>query len=49
MPLAVLLVGLTGSGKTTVAKALADHGYIRLSVDEEVHRPASTHRPKTKK
>ncbi|WP_318279539.1 MULTISPECIES: AAA family ATPase [Streptomyces] len=38
MPLAVLLVGLTGSGKTTVAKTLADHGYIRLSVDEEVHR-----------
>ncbi|PNE36382.1 AAA family ATPase [Streptomyces noursei] len=38
MPLAVLLVGLTGSGKTTVAKSLADHGYIRLSVDEEVHR-----------
>ncbi|GAA2656308.1 ATP-binding protein [Streptomyces lunalinharesii] len=38
MPLAVLLVGLTGSGKTTLAQALADHGYVRLSVDEEVHR-----------
>ncbi|MFF8293567.1 AAA family ATPase [Streptomyces sp. NPDC016309] len=38
MPLAVLLAGLTGSGKTTVAEALADRGYIRLSVDEEVHR-----------
>lgn len=38
MPLAVLLAGLTGSGKTTVAQALADRGYIRLSVDEEVHR-----------
>ncbi|MFE4023629.1 AAA family ATPase [Streptomyces sp. NPDC059101] len=38
MPLAILLVGLTGSGKTTVAKTLADHGYVRLSVDEEVHR-----------
>ncbi|MFI7093964.1 AAA family ATPase [Streptomyces lydicus] len=38
MPLAVLLAGLTGSGKTTVAQALADHGYVRLSVDEEVHR-----------
>ncbi|WP_406251469.1 AAA family ATPase [Streptomyces cyaneofuscatus] len=38
MPLAVLLVGITGSGKTTVAQALADHGYTRLSVDEEVHR-----------
>lgn len=38
MPLAVLLVGLTGSGKTTVAQALANHGFSRLSVDEEVHR-----------
>ncbi|MEU9603392.1 ATP-binding protein [Streptomyces sp. NPDC048057] len=38
MPLAVLLVGLTGSGKTTIAQALAGHGYVRLSVDEEVHR-----------
>ncbi|GAA2620191.1 ATP-binding protein [Streptomyces axinellae] len=38
MPLAVLLAGLTGSGKTTVAQALARHGYVRLSVDEEVHR-----------
>ncbi|MFI6286069.1 AAA family ATPase [Streptomyces sp. NPDC051018] len=38
MPLAVLLVGLTGSGKTTVARFLAGHGFVRLSVDEEVHR-----------
>jgi predicted kinase len=38
VPLAVLLAGITGSGKTTVAQALADHGYMRLSVDEEVHR-----------
>ncbi|MEU5401667.1 ATP-binding protein [Streptomyces sp. NPDC005963] len=38
MPLAVLLVGLTGSGKTTIARFLTGHGYIRLSVDEEVHR-----------
>ncbi|MDT3728769.1 ATP-binding protein [Streptomyces sp. DSM 41972] len=38
MPLAVLLAGLTGSGKTTVAQALAGHGFTRLSVDEEVHR-----------
>ncbi|WFB09918.1 ATP-binding protein [Streptomyces sp. LX-29] len=37
-PLAVLLVGITGSGKTTVAQALAARGMIRLSVDEEVHR-----------
>jgi predicted kinase len=38
VPLAVLLAGLTGSGKTTVAQALAEHGFTRLSVDEEVHR-----------
>ncbi|MGE9280296.1 AAA family ATPase [Streptomyces rochei] len=38
VPLAVLLVGITGSGKTTVAQALVGHGYTRLSVDEEVHR-----------
>lgn len=38
VPLAVLLVGLTGSGKTTVARFLTGHGFVRLSVDEEVHR-----------
>ncbi|MEV0599857.1 ATP-binding protein [Streptomyces sp. NPDC050315] len=38
MPLAVLFVGITGSGKTTLAQALADRGMVRLSVDEEVHR-----------
>ncbi|WP_343244707.1 ATP-binding protein [Streptomyces sp. SID11385] len=38
MAIAVLLVGLTGSGKTTVARALAARGFVRLSVDEEVHR-----------
>ncbi|MFB6980337.1 AAA family ATPase [Streptomyces scopuliridis] len=37
-PLAILFVGLTGSGKTTIAQALATRGYVRLSVDEEVHR-----------
>lgn len=38
VPLAVLLAGLTGAGKTTVAQGLAGHGFTRLSVDEEVHR-----------
>ncbi|MFE7130541.1 AAA family ATPase [Streptomyces sp. NPDC057638] len=37
-PLAVLFIGITGSGKTTLAQALTAHGYTRLSVDEEVHR-----------
>lgn len=37
-PLAVLLVGITGSGKTVLAQALADRGMVRVSVDEEVHR-----------
>ena len=31
-----LLVGLTGSGKTTFAKQLEARGIVRLSVDEEV-------------
>jgi len=35
-PLVVLLCGITGSGKTVLAKALADRGLHRLSVDEEV-------------
>ncbi|MFD4950478.1 AAA family ATPase [Streptomyces sp. NPDC058451] len=37
-PTAVLLIGITGSGKTHLAQALADCGLVRLSVDEEVHR-----------
>ncbi|MFF7234620.1 AAA family ATPase [Streptomyces sioyaensis] len=37
-PLAVLLVGITGSGKTVLAQSLASRGLVRLSVDEEVHR-----------
>ncbi|WP_219823248.1 AAA family ATPase [Nocardia nova] len=34
----ILLCGITGSGKTVLAKALADEGFTRLSVDEEVFR-----------
>lgn len=34
----VLLCGITGSGKTVIAKALAEKGFTRLSVDEEVFR-----------
>ncbi|WP_435271985.1 AAA family ATPase [Streptomyces parvulus] len=37
-PVVYLLVGLTGSGKTTYAKQrLVPTGAVRLSVDEEVH------------
>lgn len=36
-PVVYLLAGLTGSGKTTYAKALEHRGVTRLSVDEEVH------------
>jgi predicted kinase len=35
-PVVYLLVGLTGSGKTTFAKTLESAGAVRLSVDEEV-------------
>ena len=46
-----LLVGLTGSGKTTFARRLETRGVVRLSVDEEVfssfqvshETPAHTH------
>jgi signal recognition particle GTPase len=45
--LVVLLVGITGSGKTTLAKALAAGGMVRLAVDEEIHRRWTTWRPAT--
>ncbi|WP_028648762.1 ATP-binding protein [Nocardiopsis sp. CNT312] len=39
VPTVFLLVGLTGSGKTTYARSVLEpRGVVRLSVDEEVHR-----------
>ena len=35
-PVAYLLIGLTGSGKTTYSRRLEAAGVLRLSVDEEV-------------
>ena len=35
-PVVYLLIGLTGSGKTTYARRLEAEGVLRLSVDEEV-------------
>jgi predicted kinase len=37
-PVCVLMVGLPGSGKTTLARVLADHGFLRLCPDEEMWR-----------
>lgn len=38
-PFCVLMVGLPGSGKkTTLARALTDRGYERISPDEEMFR-----------
>lgn len=34
--LVVLMCGIAGSGKTTFSQKLAECGYIRLSIDEEV-------------
>ena len=36
-PVVCLLCGLSGSGKTTAARALEGAGYERLSVDEVIH------------
>ena len=36
--LVVMLCGIAGSGKTTLAKRLEKMGFLRLSIDEEVWR-----------
>ncbi len=42
-PLAVLMIGMAGSGKTTLALQLVARGFVRLSVDEEVFRLHGRH------
>ncbi|MFD3725292.1 AAA family ATPase [Streptomyces sp. NPDC058671] len=37
-PFCVLMVGLPGSGKTTLSRALTDRGFVRLCPDEEMFR-----------
>ncbi|MFD6114098.1 AAA family ATPase [Streptomyces yangpuensis] len=37
-PICVLMVGLPGSGKTTLSRALTDRGFVRLCPDEEMFR-----------
>ncbi|RSS85467.1 ATP-binding protein [Streptomyces sp. WAC05950] len=38
VPICVLMVGLPGSGKTTLSRALTDRGFVRLCPDEEMFR-----------
>ncbi|MGW3311745.1 AAA family ATPase [Streptomyces sp. NPDC001073] len=37
-PFCVLMAGLPGSGKTTLARVLTDRGFVRLCPDEEMYR-----------
>jgi predicted kinase len=36
IPLAVMMCGVAGSGKTTYAQQLEQRGFVRLSIDEEI-------------
>lgn len=36
VPLAVMMCGVAGSGKTTFAQRLEQRGFVRLSIDEEI-------------
>lgn len=36
IPLAVMMCGVAGSGKTTYAQRLEQKGFVRLSIDEEI-------------
>lgn len=45
MPRLVLTCGVAGSGKSTYARALADQGWVRLSIDVEAHRRGLTEHP----
>jgi predicted kinase len=36
IPLVIMMCGVAGSGKTTLAQQLEKQGYVRLSIDEEI-------------
>lgn len=36
-PVAVMMCGVSGSGKITFSKELQKHGFVRLSIDEEIY------------
>ncbi len=46
-PVAVMVSGISGAGKTSFSKLLENEGYIRLSVDEEMQKGKSLSEEKT--